>query len=92
MLDIADGTSYPLLVGERPPAPDLFWGWWSWATLDSALGVRDTWAVYPISGTKPPIACASLFPENYRSATSGSCDTHHFWSLHPDGGKRQGSC
>jgi prepilin-type processing-associated H-X9-DG protein len=35
---------------------------------------------------EPAIRCASSFPENYRPATSGNCDTHHFWILHPSGG------
>src|SRR5262249_24434323 len=27
--DITDGTSTTVLVGERPPSPDLFYGWWA---------------------------------------------------------------
>ncbi|MFO0810081.1 MAG: DUF1559 domain-containing protein [Gemmataceae bacterium] len=28
MADISDGTSNTLMVGERPPSKDLYWGWW----------------------------------------------------------------
>lgn len=84
--DITDGASTTLLVGERPPSPDLFWGWWTWSAFDASLGVRDTFAVYDDSGEQPPIRCGSLFPERFRPGGNSNCDTHHFWSAHPGGG------
>jgi prepilin-type N-terminal cleavage/methylation domain-containing protein len=46
LTQICDGTSNTVLVGERPPSPDLFWGWWTWSALDASLGVRDTFTIY----------------------------------------------
>src|SRR5215831_8985014 len=37
--DITDGTSTTVLVGERPPSPDLFYGWWTWGGLMKAPAV-----------------------------------------------------
>jgi prepilin-type N-terminal cleavage/methylation domain-containing protein/prepilin-type processing-associated H-X9-DG protein len=84
--DITDGTANTVVVGERPPSPDLFWGWWTWSAFDASLGVRNTFPVYADSGTAPPISCTRFFPENYRPNDNNACDTHHFWSAHPGGG------
>jgi prepilin-type N-terminal cleavage/methylation domain-containing protein len=58
LTDIADGTSQTLAAGERPPSPNLDWGWWDTANnpqanpngigsafwdMDALCGVREQW-------------------------------------------------
>jgi prepilin-type N-terminal cleavage/methylation domain-containing protein/prepilin-type processing-associated H-X9-DG protein len=83
---IADGTSNTLLVGERPPSNDLYYGW-MWAgsgsspyfgTTDVVLGVREVTTGVP-NGPRDFYRPGSLNdPMNIHR--------FHFWSLHPGGG------
>jgi hypothetical protein len=84
---ICDGASNTVLVGERPPSPDLFWGWWTWSALDASLGVRDTFTVYGLGvrGDFNSQSCYGLLPEKYRPGIGNNCDVHHFWSQHSGG-------
>jgi prepilin-type N-terminal cleavage/methylation domain-containing protein/prepilin-type processing-associated H-X9-DG protein len=80
---IPDGTSNTLMVGERPPASDLFWGWWAVSDYDCFLSVNQQWSFY--SGC--------VFPGRFRyplrgySATTEQCggESNHFWSFHTSG-------
>ncbi|MBX9624548.1 MAG: DUF1559 domain-containing protein [Gemmataceae bacterium] len=84
LIDIHDGTSNTLLVGERPPSSDLRLGWWyrGWGqnkngSAEMLLGVRE-------DNTSVP-ACP---PGPHRfgpGRLDKKCDAFHFWSLHPGG-------
>lgn len=82
LLDIPDGTSNTLLVGERPPSADEVFGWWyaGWGqsqdgSADMVLGVQER-----------NVRLISICPS--RTAVFGpgrfdnQCDMLHFWSPH----------
>ena len=83
---IGDGTSNTLMVGERPPSNDLYFGWlWAGAgdspyfgTTDVVLGVREG------VGTTPGAAADFFRPGDLNDPSN--LHRFHFWSLHPSGG------
>jgi prepilin-type N-terminal cleavage/methylation domain-containing protein/prepilin-type processing-associated H-X9-DG protein len=81
-----DGLSSTLLLGERPPSPDLQYGWWYAGTgqqftgsAEMILGAEERMIL--VGGpTCPP------GPQIFRPARfDDPCRTFHFWSPHSGG-------
>lgn len=84
--NISDGSSNTLMIGERPPSRDLFFGWWyagagpdGMGTGDCVLGARDY-------GYADSMGCARGLTGFLAGNLNVDCDQVHFWSLHDGGG------
>jgi prepilin-type N-terminal cleavage/methylation domain-containing protein/prepilin-type processing-associated H-X9-DG protein len=82
---ILDGTSNTLMIGERPPSNDLYYGW-MWAgsgdypyfgTTDVNLGVTED------TGGSPNSARDFYRPGKLNDPQNK--ERYHFWSLHSNG-------
>ena len=85
--DIRDGSSNTIMVGERPPSTDNFYGWWyagygqnGTGSLDMLLGAKELNFGTGTVGSCPP-GPYYFSPGNL----SNLSDVFHFWSLHSSG-------
>ena len=83
--DITDGSSNTLMVGERPPSTDLYYGWWfagaGWDSSgegDVVLGARS----YQYAAS---LGCSASYVGFQQGMASNPCDQVHFWSPHDAG-------
>ena len=74
-------------MGERPPSPDFWFGWWysglgqqNTGSGDMHLGVREMKA----PGTDFLDECQSG-PHTFKPGQRSQCDVLHYWSYHPGG-------
>jgi len=87
MTDIRDGSSNTILLAERPPDQDNFWGWWDITTVyDNASAMKQTVLSYPYVTTSVNGACPN--PAMFRSASNytDECLLNSIWSNHSGGG------
>jgi prepilin-type processing-associated H-X9-DG protein len=65
------------MIGERPPAADLVFGWWSFSDFDDLLGTKNYLSFYP-NCSLPGLFSPGIVTEN--------CSSTKFWSFHQGGG------
>jgi prepilin-type N-terminal cleavage/methylation domain-containing protein/prepilin-type processing-associated H-X9-DG protein len=90
LTEIIDGTSGTLMIGERPPQSNLFWGWWDLIDMDSLM-----WAIVPVplTYTTDGNGHKCNFPAVFSVGDiNNRCDTHHWWSAHAGGGGNFAFC
>jgi len=78
MASITDGTSNTVMVGERPPSNDLYWGWWAYSDSDNILAHpnRETYTISGCNGNE-------VFRPDVPITPRAAC---HYWSMHTNGG------
>jgi prepilin-type N-terminal cleavage/methylation domain-containing protein/prepilin-type processing-associated H-X9-DG protein len=81
---ITRGLSNTVMVGERPPTPDIFWGWWAFREWDNTLWAVGNINLSPYAWSLTDVVCpdAAFFSEG---DLKSECHAAHFWSFHSGG-------
>ena len=82
--DITDGTSQTVMIGERPPANNLLYGWqWAGAGDYPHFGTADV-----VLGVHERAGSPTAVSDYYRPGVAvdpSNLHRLHFWSFHPGG-------
>jgi len=86
MVTITDGTSNTIMVGERPPSNDLYYGWmWAGSGDPPYFGATDVvLGVTEVTNGSPNGPRDYFRPGDLNDPTN--IHRYHFWSLHSGGG------
>jgi prepilin-type N-terminal cleavage/methylation domain-containing protein/prepilin-type processing-associated H-X9-DG protein len=84
---VTDGLSNTVMIGERPPGPDLDWGWWVNGGEDVMIGTANV--LYPNYTTdqfgKPCPPSPYYFKEPEQGGVANPCSNNHLYSMHTGG-------
>ena len=84
MKKITDGLGKALMVGERPPSWDLYYGRWNMTDFDTVMANPNLeFSVIPTDRYGQPCPSPGYYAPD---RVDNPCATTHYWSYHPGGG------